>query len=395
MQWVSAISTSPAYRDALDEATEDARDGLGGSTPDLVLVFVTPHHRGSYGRLASDLRARFGEAVILGTSAGGIVGAGREVEQGAGLAITAAVLPGVELTPFHLEPESLPGSNAPPRAWHEQFGTQPGEEVAFLLLPDPFTCDGPSLLEELDRVYPGSPKVGALASGGSQPGETALWAHDDMHTTGAVGLVLRGNVDVQTVVAQGCRPIGNPMFITRSERNIIYELDGRSPPAVVRELYESLDGNDQERMRHSLFVGLVMSDAQEVYSQGDYLIRNIIGLDARSGALAIGALAPRNLVVQFHLRDAQTSSKELHELLARHASSSTHSPAGALMFSCLGRGEGLYGRANHDVDVFREHIGVAPIGGFFGNGEIGPVHGQTFLHGYTSVFALFRPKHSH
>ena len=213
-----------------------------------------------------------------------------------------------------------------------------------------------------------------------------------MHRTGLVGVALAGNIEVETIVAQGCRPIGEPMFITKCQGNLLWELDGVSAVKVLEDLYESLDPGDQELARHSLFLGIVMSEQQQEYRQGDFLIRNVVGMDADRGVLAVGAALHESSVVQFHLRDAKTSAADLEQLLARQEGLAQ--PQGALLFSCLGRGVYLYGRPDHDTDAFRRHMGDVPLGGFFCNGEIGPVHGTTFLHGYTSSFGLFRRRSS-
>jgi small ligand-binding sensory domain FIST len=178
------------------------------------------------------------------------------------------------------------------------------------------------------------------------------------------------------------------MFVTRAERNVVQGLDGRPPVEVLRELFERSSPDDQRLFRHSLFLGLVMQEARQQYEQGDFLIRNVMGLDPKSGALVVGALVHEGQVVQFHLRDADTSSQDVTSWLRRYEGH----PHGALLFSCLGRGQHLYGVPDHDTDAFRARAGHVALGGFFCNGEIGPVQGTTFLHGYTSAFGLFRPR---
>ena len=110
--------------------------------------------------------------------------------------------------------------------------------------------------------------------------------------------------------------------------------------------------------------------------------------------MAIGELLKEGQLVQFHLRDAETSAEDLTAVLERYAVENRENQVhGALLFSCLGRGQYLYGRPNHDTDIFHEKLGPVPLGGFFCNGEIGPVSGTTFLHGYTSSFGIFRPRY--
>src|SRR5262245_48549767 len=376
MRWSSAASIAPRLEAAADEAAAAVRAGLEGTPPDLVLVFVSSHHESRYERLPALIRGVLGNGTLVGCSAGGVIGGGHELEDQPGLSLSAAVLPDVRCTSFHLDEPTLP-----PLAV--------AETPSFLLLPDPFTFDVDDLLHRLDTAHPGATVVGGLASGGRAPGANVLYLGDTVHRRGLVGVALTGNVAVDTIVAQGCRPIGEPMFVTRSERNVIHELDGRRAGGVLQTLYDQANADDKQLFRNSLFLGIVMREDRQEYRHGDFLIRNVMGIDGKSGALVVGALVRDGMVVQFHLRDAHTSATDLNELLARYSGR----PSGALLFSCLGRGEHLYGEPDHDSRAFRRHVGDVPLGGFFCNGEIGPVQGTTFLHGYTSSFGLFRPRH--
>ncbi len=375
MRWSSAASTASRLEAAVDEAAAVLQAGLEGATPDLVVAFISPHHESRYERLAALVRATLGGGTFVGCSAGGVIGGGRELEEQPGLSLSAAVLPDVRCTSFHLDEPALPPLAAQ-------------ETPSFLLLPDPFTFDVDDLLHRLDATYPDSTVIGGLASGGRAPGGNVLYLDDVVHRRGLVGIAFSGNVAVDTIVAQGCRPIGEPMFVTRSERNVIHELDGRRAGAVLQDVYAHAGAEDQQLFRHSLQLGIVMREDRQEYGHGDFLIRNVMGIDGKSGALVVGVLVRDGMVVQFHLRDARTSAADLDELLERYRGR----PHGSLLFSCLGRGKHLYGEPDHDTNAFRRHLGDVPLGGFFCNGEIGPVQGTTFLHGYTSAFGLFRPR---
>jgi small ligand-binding sensory domain FIST len=391
MRWVSAVSTASSLEAAVREVTATVQRDLGGTPPDLAVTFVSEQHQGEYERLPALLRAALTPRIAIGCSAGGVIGGGREVERQAGVSLTAALLPAVDIQPFHLEGEALIARTAPAAEWERVIGIAGRRHPAFLLLPDPFTFDAETLVAGLDAGYPESPKIGGLASGGREPGANALYLGDTVYRSGAVGVALTGNVEVDTIVAQGCRPIGDPMFVTRADQNVLYGLDGRSALAVLQDLLASADPRDRQLFANSLFLGVVMKE-QEAYRQGDFLIRNLLGIDGKSGAVAVGAALHTGMVVQFHLRDAETSAQDLEAVLARYHEGPSRRPAGSLLFSCLGRGEHLYGERDHDTGAFRRHLGPVPLGGFFCNGEIGPVHGSTFLHGYTSSFGLFRSR---
>jgi small ligand-binding sensory domain FIST len=263
-------------------------------------------------------------------------------------------------------------------------------DAHFIVLADPFTFDAERFVREMDSRFPGGRVVGGLASGGREPGSNGLYLDGDVYRSGVVGVALAGAIDVDILVAQGCRPIGAPMFVTRCHQNVVDQLDGQRPYDVLTDLYQTLPRRDQDLFRHSLFLGMVMRPQQE-YQQGDFLIRNVLGLDRDSGVLVVGSLVEPNSVVQFHLRDAQTSTEDLDAVLSRYRNKGTaEDAAGALMFSCLGRGAHLYGEADHDSKLVQRHLGPLALGGFFCNGEIGPVNGQTFLHGYTSSIGIFR-----
>ena len=176
---------------------------------------------------------------------------------------------------------------------------------------------------------------------------------------------------------------------------MLMELDGRGTFDVLREMFAGMSERDQRLAQHSLFLGVVMDEFNEEPKLGDFLIRNIIGMDAKRGALAVGEYLKEGQIVQFHLRDAETSSQDLNDMLNQYSSDGVQaSGSGALLFQCLGRGEYLYGRPDHDTDMFRDKVGDIPLAGFFCNGEIGQVSGSTYLHGYTSSFGIFRPKTS-
>jgi small ligand-binding sensory domain FIST len=388
MRWASALSGMERTSDAVAEAAAEVLRELRGDAPDLVIAFASPHHRPGYARIPDLIAAELPHALLVGCSGGGIIGAGHEVEEEAALSLTAASLPGVSLQPFHVEQEDLPPAGAPDSAWREAIPVR-AARPEFLVLADPMTIDAPALVVGLDAGWPRATKFGGLASGGRAAGDNRLFLGEHALRGGAAGVALSGNVAVETIVAQGCRPIGKPLIVTRCKDNVILEVDGRPPLLELHDLYESLDSRDQELFRHSLFVGLEMHEQQVEYREGELLVRNLVGADADTGALAVGALVKPMQVVRFLLRDARTATEDLTRLLER-SRAHDNPPAGALLFSCLGRGAHLFGRPDHDTDLFRAKVGAVPLGGFFCNGEIGPVGGSTFLHGYTSAFALFR-----
>ena len=392
MKWASAISEQPSLESGLSECASSISEQLG-ETPQLAVAFVSPHYQADYSRVGPLLSGLLGSDHSFGCSGGGIIGAGVEVEQRPALSVTAATLPGVNIEAFHLEGDKLPDLDAGPDKWQDLLGVSDAQEPQFVILADPFSFPVQNLIMGLDFAFPRAAKIGGLASGAQRAGDNALFLDGHVHGTGAIGLALHGNIMVDTVVAQGCRPIGEAMRITSSHRNVLAELDGKPPMAVLQDLFRSLSERDRQLMGNSLFLGVVMDELLDTPVQGDFLIRNVVGMDQRTGSLAIGEMLREGQLVQFHLRDAETSAQDLSFVLERYAADNRENDVpGALLFSCLGRGEYLYGRPNHDTEIFQEKLGQIPLGGFFCNGEIGPVGGTTFLHGYTSSFGLFRSR---
>ncbi len=393
MRWATVVSTEERFDLAMAAAIADLERQLEDAAPDLVLAFVSPHHRAVWDAVPRLLSDAFPTAARAGCSAGGVVGGRREVENRSAIALIGAALPDARVEPFRLDADVQPDDDQDLDCarWTERLPATPGSAPTVLLLPDPFTCEAERLVEVIDRGLEGATVIGGLASGARQAGTNMVFSSDDAWGNGAVGVVVEGGHRLDTIVAQGCRPVGHPMFITASERHLITELDGRPPLQILHELFDSLDDRDQELLRYSLFLGVVMHPEGIRYGHGDFLIRNLAGIDPATGALRVAATVARGQVVQFHLRDRVTSAQDLRGHLQSYQAHAPTPVGGGLMFSCLGRGLNLYGEPDHDSRVIYETLGEFPLGGFFCNGEIGPVQGRTFVHGYTSALALFSP----
>jgi small ligand-binding sensory domain FIST len=393
MRWASAISEDPNLDAAVASMTHEVLGRMNGLPIHLAALFVSHHFGSRYVDLHEVLRKSLPHERLIGCSAGGVIGAGHEIEDRPGISLTVAHLPGVSILPFSLDASRLPDDDESPKAWHRAVRIEPEPVSAFILVADPFTFPVPKLLAGLDYAYPGSVKIGGLASGAQRPGGNVLYLDDTIHRSGLAGVALAGNVEVETIVAQGCRPIGEPIPITRCDRNVILELDGRPALDVVREVLQGLSGRSRELAAQSLFLGVSMDEFQDQPTPGEFLIRNIVGVDPQRGAIAVGELPREGQIVQLHVRDAESSASDLRALLGRYAEGSgARGAKGALLFSCLGRGEHLYGLPDHDTKNFIQYVGRVPIGGFFCSGEIGPVGGVTHLHGYTSAFGIFRER---
>jgi len=392
MNWITTITRGAQLEANLKEGCSTISKSLNGEAPDLIFVFFTPHFRNGSRQLVESIRAYWPKTAIAGCTALGIIGVEEEIEQRPAISLAAAVLPGVELKVTYIDLKHLPDDDAPPDSWRKVLNLSHWGLAEFVILADPFTSSLEALLSGLDYAWPANAKVGGLASGGGEIGSNVLLENDRIHRDGAVVIAMRGNVKIDVVVAQGCRPIGDPLAVSCSNGSLLLELDGKPPVEYLRNLLPRLSDYDRNLLSGSLFMGIQMDELNDEPGSGDYLIRNLLGVDYQSGALDVGCSLHEGQIVQFHLRDKLTSVEDLKIRMDTYCSQHNVSEArGALLFSCMGRGQSLYGIPNHDTSMFAEYMGTLPLAGFFCNGEIGPVAQTSYIHGYTSSFGIFRP----
>jgi small ligand-binding sensory domain FIST len=391
MQFASALSHATETETAVTEVLETVTHRLSEKHAHLAFVFASPHHLKALPCLLPAIQERIATPTLLGCTGGGVIGDRREIENQPALALLVAHLPGVTITPFHIEQSELERSG-PERDWQQRLSPSMGDEPAFVLLPDPFTIDVQKLLETFNRAFPQQTVLGGLASGGQSPGSCALFLNGEV-VHGAVGVGLAGNFTLRTVVSQGCKPIGQPQVITRCEGQIIHELGGRPALTVLRETVAGLSDEDQALARTALLMGRVIDEYKTDLSRGDFLIRTFMGADPKSGAIAVGDVFRVGQTVQPHVRDAATAREDLQALMGALTPELAGRPAqGALIFSCNGRGAHLYGEPDHDSRVVAATTGAIPTAGFFCNGEIGPIGNTNFLHGFTASVGVFQEK---
>jgi len=375
----AGLSTTLDAAEAATEAAAEARAALTGE-PDLTFVFLSPAHWEEAAEAFEAAEAALPSRHILGCVAEGVVARDRELEEGPGVAVWSASLPGARIEPFHLETieldEGIGVTGMPP--------LQDADLVA--LLVDPFTFPASPLLTRLNEELPGLPLVGGIAAGGGQPGTQSLFCDGDLHEDGAVGAVL-ADVRVKTVVSQGCAPIGRDAVITRAEDNVVFELAGEPALERLRNEIAALTPEQQRQAASGLLAGLVIDENAPEYGRGDFLMRGLLGADESTGAIALGEPVRVGQTLRFHVRDAGSADEDLREALAEALSGGR--AAGALLFTCNGRGTHMFSEPHHDARLLAEALGGSALAGFFCAGEIGPVGGRTFLHGFTATMAVF------
>ena len=392
MRFFSAISDEEVSAGAVGRVIDELQSA-GAERLDAAFVFFTAHHVEAAVAILARLRRELDPQVIVGCSAEGVIGVNREIERGPGLTVLAAQLPDdVRVHPFHISGEG---------DWREMltdadalveriaYGPQTRALIGF---GDPFTSPMGQFLPALDRAAPGAPLAGGMASSARAPGENVLLWNDDVFDEGFVGVSMSGPAAVETIVSQGCRPIGRPAVITRSHENVIDQLGGKPALEVLRKLVNELDEEDKGHLANGLFLGRAISEYRDTFGRGDFLVRNVIGVEESSGSIGVAEYVKTGQTVQFHVRDAATASEDLDALLAGQSDGARPPAAGALLFSCNGRGCRLFADAGHDAQAAHRAMPATPIAGFFAAGELGPVGGRNFIHGHTASFALFRPE---
>ena len=374
MHWCSSVSNSPSLDLAIEDVTREISKKLGNNKPDLGLVFISSHHSSSYEEITEKIKEKINCEFILGCSGSGVIGEGKEFEY----------LPGVSLTVASLPDES-------PDAWKESVDVLDDDPKTIILFPDPFSIRTEYVLDGLDFAFPNTKIIGALASGGNKPGDNALFVNGETYSKGCSGVVISGDFELDILVAQSCRPIGEPMIVTQSNNNVINELDSDLPIVAIKKLYDELPEDEKGIMNNALQIGILMDRLGDIDDEITYMIRNISSIDKDTGSISIGESITDGQVVQFHLRDSGAAQEELKKMLTEYKINDDQIIKSTLMFSSVGRGKYLLGESHHDINLYKNIIdNNSPITGFFSNGEISPIGDRTYLHGYTSSFAIFR-----
>jgi small ligand-binding sensory domain FIST len=385
----AAVGASESF-DTVEAAAEAADRARAALDPlcDLALVFASGHHLGMAKWLLSEVHDRLEPRALIGCGAGGTVAGGSELEETPGVVVWAASMPGAELETIHVTaardaggfrllglPESLAAEG------------EAAADESVIALCDPFSFPAEELLAALQSSRPRMPVLGGLASA-SFAGGTVLLRDGELHTDGAVAVRLRG-VQVLPCVSQGAGPVGPEMTITRADENVIAELAGKPAMERLGEVIASLPEREGELASSGVLIGLVIDENRPEYERGDFLVRPIIGADRESGAIAIGERVRVGQTVRLQVRDAASADEDLrHALRDQVQALGSDGAAGALLFTCNGRGSHMFDIPDHDASALEDALG-APTAGFFCAGEIGPVGGRNFLHGFTATMAVF------
>jgi small ligand-binding sensory domain FIST len=366
------------------QAAAEARALLGDLAPSFAVLFASAHFLGSASALLAAVTAEAGPVPLIGCVAEAVTGGAREIESDPAVSLWLASGLGPVET-FDMEFVRTPSGGA-----YSGYRFEPGGPGLTLMVCDPFTFPADDLLAHLNAHVPGTVIMGGMASGGLPRQQTRLFLDDRVVSRGAVGARLAG-AQADLLVSQGCRPIGQPYTVTSAEGNVIHELGGHPPLERLRELAAGLSSTDRDLLTQGLHVGLVINEYRDDEPrQGDFLIRGVIAADPDSGAIGLGDEVEVGQTVQFHIRDADSADEDLRRTLEREAAAlGGRQAAGALMFTCNGRGTRMFSEPGHDAGLIAKVLGDIPAAGLFCAGELGPVSGQNYVHTFTASIAVF------
>ena len=371
----------------LQQWAENLRKSLRASQVSLGLVFMSPKFFTHAKQVLEILRVHARIPLLVGCSSQGLIANERELEENPGLTLGLYYLPGAELKAVYFNQAQVEEANGP-GYWKLETGIEADATNGWLVFADPFHLDSESWLRTWNEAYAPLPVMGGLASGGDQ--STQLYLNGEVYEEGGVALSVGGGVALAGVTSQGCTPIGETWTLTKVEENIIHQIGNRPAYEVLAETFGKLSAEDQLKARGNLFIGLVVNEYLEDFQRGDFLIRNLLGADPKSGSIAVGALPRQGQTVQFQRRSAAAATEDMNALLTRVKNElEGKGILGACLCCCNGRGKNMFGSPDHDTQMGQQQLGPLALTGFFCNGEIGPVGEKNFLHGYTASLALF------
>jgi small ligand-binding sensory domain FIST len=379
----AAVSTDEDTRAAAEDVAGRVRDDLAGAPADVAFLFLSPEHAGEAEAAAAAVMEILHPGALAGATGEAVIGTGCELEGVPAMSLLAMSLPGGRARVHHLSVRDT--GDGPAVEMPAELLPAPGEPM--LLIADPYSFPADAFLEGVEGRFQGAVAVGGLASGGAGPGEHAFICGRRVMRHGAIAVTVEGDVRLRVLVSQGCAPVGPEMVITSAEGNVIHELAGRPAYERLTDIVAGLDDHGRDLVQRGLLAGLVIDENRAEYGSDDYLMRAVMGGDADQGSLVVGDTVRVGQTFRFHARDAESADADLRAALRRHAQNGERPQAG-LLFACNGRGSNMYPDSDHDAGAVVDELGPIPLAGMFCSGEIGPVGGHTFLHGFTATMAL-------
>jgi small ligand-binding sensory domain FIST len=388
MPAAAQLIDGPFLPEAVRVCAEAMREACGGSAT-CAFAFVSEDYMEDLEEFCDLVRLHGHVPRIFGCTASGLAGSGLETENQCGASLLFLNLPGCHVHSLELTTGDAEGTT-PASSWHRRAGLEASQVDAWILLANPLALKVEPWLASWNAAWPGIPTVGGLAS--SRQGTEGIAVFCDGHTIsgGGLGIALGGGLTIHTATSQGCRPIGEPLTITRAQDHVVLQLGGQTAFAALNDVITAMTDEERTRARGNIFAGLAVNEYQDELSTGDFLVRNIVAADPASGALVVGAWPRTGQTLQYQLRDKDTAEADYRRTL--EALQPLGTPLASLMFTCTGRGQSFFGQPGHDTRMLEQLLGPHPSAGLFCNGEIGPVGGRAYAHGYTTTLALLYAK---
>ncbi|MGH8750225.1 MAG: FIST signal transduction protein [Burkholderiales bacterium] len=328
----------------------------------LTDIFV-PHA----GHILDYFRSHTGIAHWVGTAGVAVCGTGHEYLDQPALAVMLAELPPASFRVFR---DVTTGA--------EELPVTSGADAHFAIVhASPDTPDLGALIEDVADAMQSGFLVGGLTSSRNRHVQIA----GGVVESGMSGVIFSEAVAVATRLTQGCTPIGPRHVVSECQRNILVSLDGRPALDVFRQDIGEVLARDLKRAAGVIFAALPIVGSDT----GDYVVRNLAGIDVEQKLIAIGEWLQPGAALMFCRRDEATAYDDMQRMLKDIQRGLKAPPRGGLYFSCLGRGAHLFGAHSEELKIIQSVLGDFPLVGFFANGEIS--HNR--LYGYTGVLTLF------
>ncbi|MGB0712721.1 MAG: FIST signal transduction protein [Gammaproteobacteria bacterium] len=363
---------APDWRTSVHQCLEQ----LGPVPPDanLGFLYLSDHHGADAEAIVELLRLQTGVSHWTGTVGMGVIATGTEYYDGPALSILIGAFEPDSFRCFHSGGRDLKPLTEGEAEWLS------GSSQHFAVVHgDPRNMAVPLMIEAMGSEIPGGFSVGGLAS--SNTDHFPLIA-GTVASAGLSGVVFNESTQVSTALTQGCSPISAPVEVTESLKNILVTLGGRPALEVMKEAMGEMLARDLNKAAGYIFAGLPVEGSDT----GDYMVRNLVGVDPDNGLVAIGETIETGRNVMFCRRDGQTAQDDLLRMIQDIRKRAGERPIrGGLYFSCLGRGRHMFGEASRELGIIQQELGDVPIAGFFANGEIS----HSRLYGFTGVLTLF------
>ncbi len=382
-------SQSLSTMEAAERATRMAMGNAGIAKADLAIVFATINYQAEYRELYEAVQANSSSDELIGCSGMSVLTSAGEFEGEPAIAVM--VIRAAELSAISFAAQGT----------ESEIGAQIQERIhpkirgdsLLVIFPDIRAINPVELVSQIGSDGTALPIVGAAVSGDATGAQMYHWKGEQATERGVTGILLTGNLTAEIGVAQGCQPIGKPKEVTKVEGRVIFELDGEPALENFKRTLQLLTQDDIRRSGGTVFVGIAMDAENREPTRGDFLIRNLVGVNEEHAAIAVSEEVTEGQLVQFHLRNSAAAAEEIRAIITQlEEKTHTQPPAFGLYFNCLGRGKGLYGAANHDIGAIQDRFPGLPIIGFFGNSEFAPIGGRNFAHAYTGVLVLCSTK---